>query len=178
MWSEITFKAKPVYLFIICENWYLQMKYWTLKISVSLSLRETMILEYLIFVRVWSTVYSVWTVYDIPYIWTCFEPWSGLVLGEIRTDWSKCSKPCGRGEQRNSDGNIRSCNFEPCSIYEEGSNLLQGQDKRITQTQEFRSEKCLSLIDGFMLEDLSTSPWTTNGQAKAWFKIISSYMLD
>ena len=27
----------------------------------------------------------------------------------------------------------------------------------------------LSSIDGLMTEDLSTSPWTTNGQAKAGF---------
>ena len=51
------------------------------------------------------------------------------VLSETRTDWSKCSKPCDEGEQRNSDGNVRSCNFEPCSIYEEGPNLLQGKDE-------------------------------------------------
>ena len=92
-----------------------------------------------------------------------------MVVGEIRTDWSKCSKPCGTGEQRNADGNIRSCNFEPCSIYEEGPNLLQGRDKWIQVGLFYSENSSLSSIDGLMTENLSTSPWTANGQAKAGF---------
>ena len=37
------------------------------------------------------------------------------VSGEI---WSKCSKPCGTGEQTNELGLKRKCNFEDCFAYD------------------------------------------------------------
>ena len=47
-----------------------------------------------------------------------------LVSSASADIWSKCSKPCGIGEQVNENGVKRKCNFEDCSVYDGQFSIL------------------------------------------------------
>ena len=57
------------------------------------------------------------------------------VSGEI---WSKCSKPCGTGEQINEFGTKRKCNFEDCAVYDEKYSILD--DGRMNDLSKWNAQ--------------------------------------
>ena len=58
-----------------------------------------------------------------------------VVSGEI---WSKCSNPCGTGEQTNELGLKRKCNFEDCSVYDEKYSILD--DGRMNDLSKWNAQ--------------------------------------
>ena len=52
--------------------------------------------------------------------------------------WSKCSKPCGTGEQINELGLKRKCNFEDCSVYDGRYSILT--DGRMNDLSKWKAQ--------------------------------------
>ena len=58
----------------------------------------------------------------------------------VSTDeiWSKCSRPCGTGEQINELGLKRKCNFEDCSVYDGRYSILT--DGRMSDLSKWKAQ--------------------------------------
>ena len=68
--------------------------------------------------------------------------------------WSKCSKPCGTGEQINELGLKRKCNFEDCSVYDGRYSILK--DGRMNDLSKWNAQgKILQKNQSAQSRDLS-----------------------